>query len=225
MPTVISEAIFAAEKRLSGFENQVFLPHLYLLRQSGHYISDYMPKALVDLRESGWAGTVAPNLQDIYGDDASIFLHFFNDSKGKELSIPRDVFALYQILRLSDGAFKQALFDFHQDKTKKQFVRKPSSTPSAEKKEHWKRHLALLVAAFAYSMVTNENVGKYWALTQETYKPETLGSMFNVTQFTASIAHTLQKGLSADVVTFLPLTQKPDKIEFTERGVLKKTWD
>lgn len=225
MPTLISRAIYTTEKRLPDFENQVFLPHLYLLRQSGHYISDYMPKALIPLRNSGWKGTVAPNLEDIYGDDASIFLHFYDETKGKQLSIPRDVFALYQILRLSDDAFKQALFDFHEDKSKKQFVRKPSSKPPTEKKEHWKRHLALLVAAFAYSMVTNENMGRYWALTQETYKPNMLHTTFNVTQFTAAVAYALQTGYSADVVTFLPLSKIPSKIEFNSVGTLKKTWD
>ena len=79
----------------------------------------------------------------------------------------------------------------------------------------------MLTAAFSYSMATNLTANRYWAFTTETYDRKNM--QFDISQFTASVAHFLTTNYRVEVATFVPLSNKP-RIEFTKNGLLVKTW-
>lgn len=220
MPTVIFEARYNAESRLSGFKNVVFPETMRQLCAVDGLFADQMRLVIPILLKTGWAGKVAPNIDKVVGDVESVYRKMYKARKKWHPFGKIAPLVLEEMLLTSDAEFRRELYSFYP--IDKRFVNK-SHQPSKEKVDPWKRHIAVVTAALAYWMALHQNLDRYWALTHKTYSPSDYTEPILIKAMSSAVRFNLERGNRADEVTFFQLN-KPPKIAFTSIGLLADTW-
>lgn len=226
MSTIISEAVYSADKRLPGFEQHVFTAAIQDLCRTNEALTLQMSLVLPILMKTAWKGTAPPNTESLFGDIKSVFLHIYDERKSAHQNGQVAQSALYEVLRMDDSRMRALLYEMHSTDVK--FQKRAATSSPKEKVDPWKRRITMLNAAFAYWMVTHIYMDRYWALTRATYKPEHFTrDEIKQSRLLASVQFALQWGRSAEAITFLPLQKKPltQSLRINNTGLLENTWD
>lgn len=223
MSTAISEAVYSTERRLPRFEQHVFIAAIHDLCQIPEAFTQQMILVLPLLMKSSWKGTAPPNTESLFGDIKSVFLKIYNERKSEGQNGRAAELALYEMLRMDDPRIRSLLYEMRSTRVKLQ--KHTTAFSSKEKIDPWKRRIVMLNAAFAYWMVTHQYIDRYWALTKAKYEPEQFADCETIkrSNLPASVQFSLHTGKSAEVITFLSLSQKQNSqnLRFSKEGYLE----